>query len=212
MPASRLPHCARSADRTTSPPPARIRTPQVTGAVVRAGRSGTSSVFSRPADTAGARAGAGRYRPRRPEPRGSGPDRRRRSTALHHATDMAPSTSLSYTRPRKVADRAERSGRRTDGSPPAILAPEIQDRKRFGSADDPCVRAAALRTNLALGAWDFGDGAPAFRAPLGLRFTHGGTLHHSGIGGGLHVQFRTGGDRQPGRRLRARAREVRQPR
>jgi hypothetical protein len=65
------------------------------------------------------------------------------------------------------------SDRGTDRRPAAVFAPEVQDRERFRTADDPSVRAAAFRADLALGGRNLGSAGP-LGTPLCL---HGFLLH-----------------------------------
>ena len=89
-----------------------------------------------------------------------------------------------------------RSDRRPDGRAAAILASEIQDGERLGSADDPGVGAAAFRADLALWAGGFRDGAPGLRTPFRLRFTHGGISSYR-VRSAVYVHFCTPGVRPP---------------
>jgi hypothetical protein len=70
------------------------------------------------------------------------------------------------------------SDRGADRCPPAVFAPEVQNRKRFRTADDPSVGTAAFRTDLALGGRNFGSAA--LLAPLCLDgiWLHRCTAHH----------------------------------
>jgi hypothetical protein len=71
------------------------------------------------------------------------------------------------------------SDRWSDRCTPAVFAPEVQDRERFRAADDARVRAAALRTDLALGGRNLWSTA-ALGAPLCLNgvWLHRCTAHH----------------------------------
>src|SRR5881398_483690 len=64
----------------------------------------------------------------------------------------------------------------------AVLTSEVENRERLGSADDPGIRAAAFRADLALRAGGLRDGTPGLRTPFRLRFTHGGYLIITGFG------------------------------
>jgi hypothetical protein len=71
------------------------------------------------------------------------------------------------------------SDRWSDRCTPAVFAPEVQDRERFRAADDARIRAAALRTDLALGGRNLWSTA-ALGAPLCLNgvWLHRCTAHH----------------------------------
>lgn len=88
------------------------------------------------------------------------------------------STVRSPTAPRARKDRRS-SDRGSDRRPPAVFAPEIQNRKGFRTAENPRVRAAALRTDLALRGRNLRSTA-ALWAPLCLNRTllHNGNPHH----------------------------------
>ncbi len=49
---------------------------------------------------------------------------------------------------------------------PAVFAPEVQNRKGLRTAENPRVRAAALRTDLTLGGRNLGSTGALFGAPL----------------------------------------------
>ena len=152
---------ARSAAQTTSRRPARSRIPPATGAARRAVRSGTSTGCSRQTATAAAAEdgaegrdppGLARKAGAAPDSAYAGIDSRTQRSSGHTTGHPRPSLAIPWVGSRDTAECVRRSASdgRADRRAATILAAEIQDRERFGAADNPRVRAAAFRANLPL--------------------------------------------------------------
>ena len=91
--------------------------------------------------------------------------------------DIPPATRSTSVRVRDADDCVLDRG--TDRGPPAVFTPEVENRKGFRAADNPRVRAAALRTDFALGSRNLRSTA-AFLSTLCLdRFwVHRCSAHH----------------------------------